>query len=144
MTEPIIGSPTILQPKKVHAGHKIDLVRVEELAALGMPQQFIADDLGISRATFQRWVQGNKAFESAYKRGIAQRRVKILTSLSDGMEKSFIPAIFLAKQPHLLGFQDVQQRQVTGELKLVIEERILHPPKQINPLKSKAEDVELE
>lgn len=135
------------QPEKKHAPQwgwrkPMDMAEVERLAGLGMPLSFIAQAVGVSYDTLNRRVKEEHSdFAKAYQSGAHSSRVKVLESLAKGMEKSFIPAIFLAKQPHILGFQDVQQRQVSGEIKLVLEERVLHEPKQISAVE--AEDVDV-
>lgn len=104
---------------------QIDLNEIRKLAALGMPQHLICEGLGISTDTFQRRCKSDAAFAEAFKDGLHSRRVKVLKSLADGMDKSFIPAIFMAKQPHILGFQDVQRKEYGGEIKLTIERQVL-------------------
>lgn len=121
----------------------IDIAEVERLASLGMPLGFIAKAVGVCADTMtNRLKERSSDVSEAYENGIHQARVSVLQSLKTGMEKSFIPAIFLAKQPHILGFQDVQTKQHVGEIKLVIEERVIHEDKsQIAQAKETAEDA---
>ena len=108
-----------------------------------MPQALIAEGLGISVDTLARLRNTSPPFADALKRGIHARRMRVLRTLDSGMDKSFIPAIFEAKQPHILGFQDVQTRQHIGEIRIVIEERVLHEGKSLTEQeKSEATDVD--
>ena len=122
----------------------VNLAEVERLASLGMPKSYMAPLLGISHDTLTARLKDGTVseFAAAYESGLHAHRVAVLESLNKGMEKSFIPAIFLAKQPHILGFQDVQRQEVGGEVKIVVEQRILHETgKQISKIKADAEDV---
>ncbi len=75
-----------------------DLAQVERLAAQGLTQQQIADALGISRATVQRRIKADAAFDAAVKKGAAKGIALVANKLFEAAKEGNIAAaIFFLK-----------------------------------------------
>ena len=96
----------------------IDYRKVEKLASLGMPKKYVAEGLGISAGQMNAIENGSKdhvrgldstAFNAAFQRGIAKARVRTLKTIKKHSVKNFVPAMFMLKQQHMMGFSDNAQ-----------------------------------
>ena len=72
---------------------QIDLKSLEELAAIGLTEQQIADSLGISRSTLSRRKTDNDTFDTALRKGKAKAIVKVSSALMAEIEKGSLRAI---------------------------------------------------
>ena len=121
------------QPKEITTKLKlgrprieIDLARVEELAALGLTQDKIAQGLGIHRHTLSRKIEedGSIPFEDAVKRGhftwseglLSKAKVRI----DSGDRTADNLLMFSLKQQHGPGFMDERSIRHSGTIEHVV------------------------
>lgn len=71
----------------------IDIQSIEDLAALGLTEQQIADSLGISRSTLSRRKADNETFDTALRKGRAKAITKVSNALMNEIEKGSLRAI---------------------------------------------------
>ena len=72
---------------------KIDIQSIEDLAALGLTEQQIADSLVISRSTLSRRKADNETFDTALRKGRAKATAKVSNALMKEVEKGSLRAI---------------------------------------------------
>ena len=104
---------------------EIDLARVEELAALGLTQDKIAQGLGIHRNTLSRKMQDILiAFEGAVKRGHFTWSEDLLSKakarLDTGDRTADNLLMFSLKQQHGPGFMDERSIRHSGSIEHVV------------------------
>lgn len=71
----------------------IDIQSIEDLAALGLTEQQIADSLGISRSTLSRRKASSDTFDAALRKGRAKAIKKVSNALMNEIEKGSLRAI---------------------------------------------------
>ncbi|MCD6379648.1 hypothetical protein J7M07_04305 [bacterium] len=123
------GRPTKLTKKFLNEIRKT----LEEDLMLGMPIEYIADELGISRATFFNWLErGEKEQKGIYrefldlvKKGqslFVKRNLAVLAKAEKDKDTNWTPAAWLLERRVSDHFGKREQHEINGEgLKWVIE-----------------------
>jgi hypothetical protein len=85
LTAPERGRPPVHE--------KINLKVLEELSAIGMGVKSIAEYMGVSKPTLDRYISEKPEVNAVYRRGASKGQKKALGSLARAMEKGNVMAI---------------------------------------------------
>ena len=120
---------------------KIDLGRITEAYAKGANHKLVAKILKVSESYWAAVRNGQVSLEGvdysklleAIEKGEAEIGNKVLANLIAQSEKQAIPALFLAKQEHILGFRDEKKVEVGGEITIKLERSVAGEVIDITP-----------
>ncbi len=107
MVEDIIKNKKIGRPIK-----PIDLDKVFALSSIFCTQEEIAANLDISVSK----LKASLPFLAAYKKGMEHGRSSLRSTLFRHSKENFAAAIFLSKQPGILGYTDRQINEQSGQI----------------------------
>ena len=130
LPEMSVKAPDI-KPAMRPQARKLDVARVEELAAIGLKPAAIGPAMGFSVSGFRNRWEREPRLREAWERGNSAWQVALATTLNGmALRGNIVAALFSAKQGHGLGWSDNIRTQVVEEGDSQAQKRFLEQRKK--------------